>query len=97
PKIDLFIHSRLPVVMGTDSLASNGQLCILSEIKTLLQHFPDLSLEKSMEWATLHGAKYLGIDSVYGSLELGKKPGLNLLTKTKNLDLTEDSAVLKLI
>jgi len=97
PKIDLFIRSRLPIVLGTDSLASNDKLCILSEIKTLLQHFPELSFEKGIEWATLNGAKYLGIDSMYGSLEIGKKPGLNLLTKTEGLNLTEDSVLVKLI
>lgn len=96
PKIDLFIKSRLPIVLGTDSLASNDKLCILSEIKTLLDHFPHLSLEKGVEWATLNGAKYLGIDATYGSLEVGKKPGLNLLTKTEGLNLTEESAVVKL-
>src|SRR5690606_16488975 len=96
PKIDLFIKSRLPVVLGTDSLASNDKLCILSEIKTLLEHFPQLSLEKSMEWATLNGAKYLGIDATYGSLEIGKKPGLNLLTKTDGLNLTKESTLVKL-
>jgi len=97
PKVDLFIRSRLPVVIGTDSLASNDKLCILSEIKTLLRNFPDLSFEKSIEWATINGARYLGIDSKYGSLEIGKRPGLNLLTKTKDLSLTEGSAVVKLI
>ncbi len=96
PKIDLFIRSRLPIVLGTDSLASNDKLCILSEIKTLLEYFPDLSLEKSIEWATLNGARYLGIDATYGSLEIGKKPGLNLLTKTDGLNLTEESTLVKL-
>jgi len=96
PKVDLFLKSRLPIVLGTDSLASNDKLCILSEIKTLLQYFPDLPFEKSIEWATLNGAKYLGIDSMYGSLEIGKKPGLNLLTKTEGLNLTEESTLVKL-
>jgi cytosine/adenosine deaminase-related metal-dependent hydrolase len=97
PKIDLFIKSRLPIVLGTDSLASNDKLCILSEIKTLVAHFPHLPLERGIEWATLNGAKYLGIDSQYGSLEVGKTPGLNLLTKTDGLNLTEESTLVKLI
>ena len=96
PKVDLFINSRLPVVLGTDSLASNDKLCILSEIKTLTEHFPDLTLEKCISWATLNGARYLGIDDQYGSLEIGKKPGLNLLTKTKGLSLTPETELVKL-
>src|SRR5690606_40496809 len=94
--IYLFINSRLPVVLGTDSLASNDKLCILSEIKTLTEHFPDLTLEKCISWATLNGARYLGIDDQYGSLEIGKKPGLNLLTKTKGLSLTPETELIKL-
>ena len=96
PKVDLFINSRLPVVLGTDSLASNDKLCILSEIKTLLEHSPDLSLEKCISWATLNGARYLGIDEQFGSLEIGKKPGLNLLTKTKGLTLTRETELIRL-
>jgi len=97
PKVDLFINSRLPVVLGTDSLASNDKLCILSEIKTLLKNFPNLSLEKSIKWATLNGAKFLEIDHTFGSLEIGKKPGLNLLTKTQGLNLTEETELVKLV
>lgn len=96
PKVDLFINSRLPVVLGTDSLASNDKLCILSEIKTLIKHFPHLTLERSIGWATLNGAKYLGIDDQFGSLDIGKKPGLNLLTNTKGLNLTEETELIKL-
>lgn len=96
PKVDLFISSRLPVVLGTDSLASNDKLCILSELKTLLNHFPNLSLERGISWATLNGAEFLGIDDVFGSLEVGKKPGINLLTKTRGLQLTDETELVKL-
>lgn len=96
PNIDLFIRSRHPVVLGTDSLASNTKLCILSEIKTLLRHAPELPFETALQWATLNGAKYFGIDKVYGSLEIGKRPGLNLLTRTQGLNISDETEVVKL-
>lgn len=96
PNIELFIRSRCPVVLGTDSLASNDKLCILSEIKTLLKNAPTLPFETSLEWATLNGAKYFGIDDVYGSLEPGKRPGINLLTHNKGLNITDATEVVKL-
>lgn len=96
PNIDLFVRSRCPVVLGTDSLASNDKLSILSEIKTLLKNATNLSLEMALKWATINGAKYFGIDDVYGSLEPGKKPGINLLTNNRGLNITDTTEVVKL-
>lgn len=97
PKIDLFIGKGFPITLGTDSLASNNKLCILSELITLHQHYPLLKLEDTIKWATLEGARYLGIEHQFGSLTVGKRPGLNLLTGTKGLQLTEDTKVKPLI
>jgi adenine deaminase len=66
-------------------------------LKTISQHFPSISLDTSISWATLNGAKHFGIDNKFGSIELGKKPGLNLITEVDGLNLTEASAVKKLI
>jgi cytosine/adenosine deaminase-related metal-dependent hydrolase len=97
PKIDLFLFDDFNITLGTDSLASNDELCIFSELKTLHANFPELSLTKTIAWATLNGAKFLSIDERYGSIEKGKKPGLNLITNTKELKLTENSNVRKII
>lgn len=97
PKIELFKQSNFPVVLGTDSLASNEKLCILSEIKTLHQHFSTLELHETLKWATLNGAIFLGIENQFGSLETGKKPGLNLISHIDDLKTTAASTVKKLI
>lgn len=97
PKIDLFLLCDFNITIGTDSLASNDNLCILSELKTLHTAFPSLELCKTIKWATLNGAKFLKIDDRFGSIEKGKRPGLNLLTDVNNLKLTPDSKVEKLI
>ena len=97
PKIDLFMKNDLVITLGTDSLASNDKLSILSELKTLQHYFPSLSLEQTIEWATLNGAKFLNIDANYGSLTVGKSPGINLITHVKGLQLSDDSSVQKIV
>lgn len=87
PNANAYIENRMPpvewllkrgakIVLGTDSLASNHQLSILEEIKTLLKHFPDIPLEKMLSWATLNGAQALQCEDKYGSFEKGRTPGI---------------------
>ncbi len=97
PKVDLFLPQDFHLTVGTDSYASNDGLCVLSELKVLHEYFPKLAFSETIRWATLNGAKFLGIDKTYGSLEKGKKPGLNLITYTNDLQLTRNSGVKKLI
>lgn len=79
PPLNLLIEKDCRIVIGTDSLASNKFISILEEIKTLQFFFPELSLEELIKWATLNGAKALGEESSFGTIEKGKKPGLLLL------------------
>ena len=90
PKANLYIENRLPdyelwlkndlkICIGTDSLASNNSLNIFEEIKTIQQHFPQISFATLLKWATLNGAEFLGIEKKYGSFEIGKKPGVVLI------------------
>ncbi|SEL49593.1 amidohydrolase family protein [Parapedobacter koreensis] len=97
PKIGNFIHYRHKITLGTDSLASNDRLCILSELKTIHQHFPNLPFTETIKWATINGAEFLGIADNYGSLESGKTPGLNLLKHTNGLAITPETEVIRLI
>jgi cytosine/adenosine deaminase-related metal-dependent hydrolase len=97
PKIEMFQFHDFNITVGTDSLASNDKLCILSELKVIKEHFPSLSLTETIRWATINGARFLGIDHKYGSIEQGKTPGLNLITNTDGIELTARSEVRKLI
>jgi len=97
PKIELFIDQGFNITLGTDSLASNSKLCILSEMVTLQKNFPGLSTAKLMEWGTINGANFLGINAELGTLEAGKTPGINLVTGMDGLKLTADSKVRRLI
>lgn len=78
PDVELFKNEAVKITLGTDSLASNHQLSILAEMETL-QRYKNISFEESLKWATLNGAEFLGIDSHYGSLTVGKRPGINLI------------------
>jgi cytosine/adenosine deaminase-related metal-dependent hydrolase len=89
PNANLFIENKLPdfrlflnvkdrVCLGTDSLASNHQLSILSEMQTIQQN-TSIDFDTLLQWATFNGAKSLGFDDSIGSIEKGKMPGLNLL------------------
>jgi cytosine/adenosine deaminase-related metal-dependent hydrolase len=78
PDVDLFIQQDCTIVLGTDSLASNWQLSIAAEMKAIKDNFPSITTEQLLKWATMNGAKALQLDSVLGSFEKGKKPGVVL-------------------
>jgi len=79
PDIKLLMQHDCNIVLGTDSLASNHQLSILEEIKTIQKNFPDISAEYLLKCATSSGAKALQMDSLLGDLSRGKKPGVILI------------------
>ncbi len=81
PDFNLFFKNNCKITLGTDSLASNTELSIFSEIQTIMKHHPKLEFEEILEWATINGAEALKIDERYGSIEKGKKPGLVLISK----------------
>ena len=97
PKINLFVDQGFDITLGTDSMASNHGLSILGEMQTIQHKYKAISTAKLMEWATLEGARFLGIDADKGSLEPGKTPGLNLITNLDDLKLTPESKVKRLI
>jgi cytosine/adenosine deaminase-related metal-dependent hydrolase len=97
PKIDLFVDQGFNITLGTDSLASNTKLCILNEMRLIQEKFPAIALAKLIQWGTVNGARYLGIDDDKGTLEIGKTPGLNLITDLDGLKITADSKVKRLV
>ena len=99
PPVDILISEKCNIVIGTDSLASNRKLSILSELRILQEHFPSLSLEELVRWGTINGARALGEDKNYGKIEPGKKPGLILLEDMDliNLRLLPETTVKRLL
>lgn len=107
PKANLYIENRLPdfklfsslenCCLGTDSLASNDTLCILDEMKTIIRHYPEISTDKLLKWATLNSAAALMLDNQFGSLEKNKKPGILLIGNTEEKKITHKSRVKRLV
>lgn len=87
PRANLFIEGKLPAVkelldrsahlcIGTDSLASNADLSMIDELRTLKEQFPFLEWEQLLGWATHGGARALQMDGFLGQLRPGYAPGL---------------------
>lgn len=79
PPVDLMYKNNCTITIGTDSLASNTQLSVLEEVKCIHKHFPSIPFEVLVKAATVNGAAFLGMESVFGKIKVGLKPGLVLL------------------
>ncbi len=93
PDYQAFIEAKAKVTIGTDSLASNWQLSVLEEMKTISKYQSFIPFDLLLEWATLNGAKALGMNDLLGSLETGKQPGIILLTYDPETEKLSDSVV----
>jgi len=87
PRSNLHIGGRLPDVaaliddgvalaLGTDSLASTPDLSMWAEMRVLCAALPEVPARRWLEAATTGGARALGLDSTFGALEVGRRPGL---------------------
>ena len=68
------------LIFGTDSFTSNWQLSVLEELKTIARYQSFVPTSTLLRWATLNGAEALGLEDRLGSIEVGKRPGINLLS-----------------
>nr|WP_294875213.1 amidohydrolase family protein [uncultured Pedobacter sp.] len=78
PDVDMLRNAGVKITLGTDSLASNNRLSIFAEMQTLQINF-GIDFDDLLKWGTINGAEFLGVEKRYGSLEPGKRPGINLV------------------
>jgi cytosine/adenosine deaminase-related metal-dependent hydrolase len=97
PNIPLLLQANCTITLGTDSLASNHQLSLISEIQTIHQAYPEIPLSEMLHWATINGAKALNRSSQLGSFEIGKKPGLVLIENMTNEQFLPDHPIIRRI
>lgn len=94
PNANKYIQQKMPpyflwekykdmICIGTDSLASNVELNILSEIKLLQLNYPQIPLSHLLKAATYNGAQALNVDDTFGSIAIGKSAQLIVF---KNVD-----------
>jgi cytosine/adenosine deaminase-related metal-dependent hydrolase len=90
PPISRFYASGVNVAVGTDSLASVGDLNLFSELKTMRWLAPEVPASKILESATLVGARALGLGHELGSLTPGKRAELIAVHLPAQVDEVED-------
>ncbi len=107
PNANLYIENRLPdyevlaggrakVCLGTDSLASNWQLSIFEEMKTIARYQPSVGLGNLIRWGTQNGAEALGMEHKLGRIDVGLRPGLNLIKLNAMGMIDQGSTCIKL-
>ena len=82
PPVELLRRHSDMICVGTDSLASNDSLSIIEELKM----FEGVPLAEVVKWATINGARALGLEKEIGSVEVGKRPGLVLIEGVEYAD-----------
>jgi aminodeoxyfutalosine deaminase len=97
PDIPVFLKHKSRIVLGTDSLASNHQLSILEEMKTIKKTYPLIFTAQLLLWATSNGAKALDFNEKLGDFSKGKKPGVVLIENTTGGEITDLSNSRRLI
>ena len=73
PPLEAFYAMDVDVAFGTDSLASADDLNLFAELSAARRLAPRVGARRLIESATLVGARALGFEQEFGSLEPGKR------------------------
>jgi cytosine/adenosine deaminase-related metal-dependent hydrolase len=80
PDIDMLMAEGAMLCIGTDSLASNRQLSVLSELCSIKTFYPNIDWSTLLKWGTFNGACALQMQGIIGSIAVGKMPGIVHIT-----------------
>jgi cytosine/adenosine deaminase-related metal-dependent hydrolase len=76
PPVEDFFEADLRVAVGTDSLASVPDLNVFSELEAMRRLAPALPARVILETATINGARALGFETDFGTIDSGKRDAL---------------------
>ena len=76
PPVAAFYASGLRVAVGTDSLASAPDLNVFAELAAMRALAPKVPASALLASATIQGARALGFDADFGTIEAGKRARL---------------------
>jgi cytosine/adenosine deaminase-related metal-dependent hydrolase len=93
PPIEDFYDAGVHVAIGTDSLASAPDLSVFAELATMRALAPTVAARDLLDSATLQGARALGFDADYGTIEPGKRARLIAVTIPPDVDDVEEYLV----
>ncbi len=93
--VELLRARGVNICIGTDSLSSNWSLSMVEELKM----FRNIPLAELLQWATINGAKALGIADKYGSIEVGKRSSVVCLSGVdlENFALTPQTKAVRVL
>ena len=80
PRVSHFYAARVPVAIGTDSLASVPTLNLFDELEELRRIAPDVTAASLLDSATRQGARALGREAELGTIRPGKRARLIAVT-----------------
>jgi cytosine/adenosine deaminase-related metal-dependent hydrolase len=93
PPLADFYSSGIRVAVGTDSLASAPDLSVFAELAAMRRLAPSVPASQLLDSATRQGARALGFDADYGTIELGKRARLLAVAVPDGLDAVEEYLV----
>ncbi len=82
PDVESMMRHGLSLCLGTDSLASTESLNVWDDMRFLARSFPQTHPVDILNMATANGARALGLESLYGSLEPGKRAAMVFIPMT---------------
>jgi cytosine/adenosine deaminase-related metal-dependent hydrolase len=93
PPLEAFYAMDVNVAFGTDSLASVADLNLFAELREARRIAPRIAARRLIESATLIGARALGFDDDFGSIEIGKRAALIAVRVPAGVDDVEEYLV----
>jgi len=98
PDFKVLLNSGYTICIATDPLSTNPNQSMLEELKVIQQNYL-VSIGELFTWSCKNGAIALGIDQWAGTIDAGKRPGINLISGVdwNRLFLTQKSKVKELI
>ena len=93
PPIAAFYEAGVRVAVGTDSLASAPDLNVFAELATMRALAPSVPASRLMSSATIEGARALGFDADYGTIDPRKIARLAVVDLPGAVDDVEEYLV----
>ena len=93
PPLERFYDAGLNVAFGTDSLASVRDLNLFEELAEARRIAPSIAARRLLSSATLGGARALGFEDDFGSIEPGKRAALLAIAVPDGVDDVEEYLV----
>lgn len=93
PPLEAFYSAGVSLTFGTDSLASVEDLNLFAELAAARRIGPRIPADRLLQSATLQGARALGFDRQFGSIEPGKRAALIAVDVPADVDDVEEYLV----